>query len=161
MLYARRKWAVPFLTYSAYRNVTPEPGSEGQSDFLLHIETDGTPEAFVQLAILHIMADQFYLFWHANYNDERVVHDRGQLDALLAKQDVFKKPTAEERQKASSVDLQPVVEMLDKSVRVSLFTWTDWGGLCRKTFTISREFPHRIEKAEEDQIVSYFCGFVF
>jgi hypothetical protein len=161
LLYARRKWAVPFLTYSAYRNANPKITSEEETDFLSHIKTDGTPEGFLQFAVLRIMADQFYLYWHAGYNDERIVYDRTQLDTLLAKQDIFKKPTAEERQKATSLDLQPVVTMTDKSVRVSLLTWTNWGGLYRKTFTISNAFPHRIEKEEKEQIVSYFCGIIF
>lgn len=161
VLYARRTWRVPFLTYAAYRNAGPETDAGEQPEFLRHVRTDGTPEGFVQLAVLHIMADQFYLFWHACYNDERIVCDRGQLDTLLAKQDDFKKPTAEEKQAALGVDLQPVVEILASSVRVSFLTWTDWGGLNRKTFTFSKAFPHRLEKTEAENIVSYYCGILF
>lgn len=161
VLYARRTWQVPFLTYSAYRNGATDTCTDKQPGFLLHITTDGTSEGFVQLAVLHITADQFYLFWHAGYNDERIVCDRGQLDALLAKEDVFKKPTAKEKQTAHAVDIQPVVEMLDSSVRVRLLTWTDWGGLYRKTFTFDKAFPHRLEKTEEENVVSYNCGILF
>lgn len=161
VLYARRIWSVPILTHSAYRNTRPETDATGQPEFLRHVRVDGTPEGFVQLAVLHVMAHQFYLFWHANYNDERIVHERSQLEALLAKQDVFKKPSSEEKQKALSVDLQPVVEMFDASVRVSCLTWTDWGGLYRKTFIFSRDFPHRLHKTEKEQVASYFCGAVF
>jgi hypothetical protein len=161
VLYARRIWSVPILTHSAYRNAKPETDIGEQPEFLRHVRADGTPVGFVQLAVLHIMANQFYLFWHANYNDERILHERSQLEALLGKQAVFKKPTAEEKHKARSVDLQPVVEMLDASVRVSLLTWTDWGGLYRKTFTFSREFPHQLQKTEKEKVVSYFCGVVF
>jgi hypothetical protein len=42
-----------------------------------------------------------------------------------------------------------------------LLTWTDWGGLYRKTFTFSKAFPHRLERTEEERIVWYFCGVVF
>ncbi len=97
VLYARPTWSLPFLTYSAYRNAKPEADTEDQPAFSQHVRTDGTPEGFAQLAVLHTVANQFYLFWHGNYNDERIVHERSQLDALLAKQDVFKKPSSKER----------------------------------------------------------------
>lgn len=161
ILYARQTWRVPFLNYAAYRNAGLETDGREQLEFLRHVRADGTSEGFVQLAVLHIMAEQFYLFWHACYNDVRIVCDRGQLDTLLAKQDLFKKPTAEEKQTALAVDLKPVVEIRDGSVRVRLLTWTDWGGLYRKTFTFSKAFPHELEKMEEENIVSYNCGILF
>ncbi|MBA4388208.1 MAG: hypothetical protein C0404_09520 [Verrucomicrobia bacterium] len=161
IVYARRKWAVPYLTYSAYRNTRSEAQLEEKSEFLQHVLTDGTPDGFIQFVALHIMADQFYIFWHAGYNDQRIVYDRSQLEALLAKPGIPDHPDSEGRVKASTLDLQPIVEFQEMGARVTLFTWTDWGGLYRKTFTIRREFPHRIQKITEERIIPYNCGVIF
>jgi hypothetical protein len=107
------------------------------------------------------MANQFYLYWHANYNDEQIVHDRKHFDDLLSKQDVFNKPTPEEQERSRSLSPDPIVELDQEAARVSLLTWTEWGGLYRKTFTIKRQFPHQILDTKEENVLSYWCGVTF
>lgn len=63
LLYALRSGAQPIGS-----SVSPEEARPAPDPFL-HVRTDGTPEGFFELTVLRIMGEQFYLFWHANYND--------------------------------------------------------------------------------------------
>ncbi len=41
--------------------------------FFDHLVPDGSSESFVQIAVLRLIGEQFYLFWHALSKDDRVV----------------------------------------------------------------------------------------
>ena len=51
--------------------------------FLEHIQTDGTEQGFFELVLLSIMGEQFYLAWHANYNDWEVVASQERLEEIV------------------------------------------------------------------------------
>jgi hypothetical protein len=161
VLYARRRISPPFLTCSAYVNAIGQDTVDTERDYLNHVQIDDSPRGYLQFVLLSIMANQFYLYWHANYNDEQIVHDRKHFDDLLSKQDVFNKPTPEEQERSRSLSPDPIVELDQEAARVSLLTWTEWGGLYRKTFTIKRQFPHQILDTKEENVLSYWCGVTF
>ena len=52
--------------------------------FLDHVRCDGSPIGFLELAALHLQADQFWLVWHANYHDERLISDHAMLTNALS-----------------------------------------------------------------------------
>ena len=65
-MYARPEAQEPFKT-EAELEAAPETG------YLDYVQTDGSEEGFFQLALLTLMGDQFYLWWHANYNDQQIM----------------------------------------------------------------------------------------
>jgi hypothetical protein len=76
VVYAREINADPYDSYEAFvrANHSEIQGSHEKikhaADYLRHIQIDDTPQGYFQFVVLSIMGDQFYLRWHANYNDE-------------------------------------------------------------------------------------------
>jgi hypothetical protein len=102
------------------------------SAFLDRIRTDGSRQGFIQLAALYLVGDQFYLFWHANYNDTKIL---SRIPAWV----VFS----------------------DKEVSVSLFVFSKWGGVARYTIRLKRSFPHEFVSERKVTIIPYNCGIRF
>ena len=48
-----------------------------------NISFEKSPEGFFQFAVFSIVIHQFYLFWHACYNDDEIVYSRSQIDEIL------------------------------------------------------------------------------
>ncbi len=100
--------------------------------YLEHIRTDGSREGFVQLAVLRIVGDQFHLYWHAHYNDTKIL-----------------------------TRLPAWVTFSDDEVAVSLFTFTAWGGVKLYTMRVRREFPHTLLAEDAVRLIPYNCGIRF
>lgn len=159
VLYAR-KAEEPFYRTVAEYNEATRRGAAGP--YLDHIQVDGTPESFFQLVVLSIMGNQFYLQWHANYNDARIICTREALEALLSQPTMFNKELPANVQRAArKLDVTPVVEMGEDTVTVRVVIFTNWGGFIRRSYTISRQFPHRILAKEDETLVEYQCGVMF
>ena len=82
VLYVRDATAAPFATYDEYRGaggtaIAADPAGEALSQ----VATDDSPEGYLELAILHVVAVDFYRYWPAGYNDWRVPTIR-ELEAL-------------------------------------------------------------------------------
>jgi hypothetical protein len=65
------------------------------------------------------------------------------------------------RQIETMNNVEPLVKLTDTAVTVEIVTFTKWGGFFRKTYTISRAFPHEIMDAQGENIVPYDCGILF
>jgi hypothetical protein len=120
---------------------------------------DGTAEGYFELVVLSIVANQFYLYWHALYNDKKVVCDREAVEAVI--EELSTNMSTEVKREALGLDFEPRVEFEDEVVRVRVVTFTKWGGFFQEEYTISRSFPHLILEHEEEQLVPYNCGVVF
>ena len=57
-------------------------------------------------------------------------------------------------------NVEPVVKLTDDSAIVEIVTFTKWGGFYRRTYTISRSFPHQVDVKDEN-LVEYDCGIMF
>lgn len=133
-----------------------------EDDYLDHVQTDGTAEGFFQLTVLQTMGGQFYLFWHAEYDDATVVCNRAGLEAVLAEANQFGSPVpAEVREEAQQLDLEPQVQFMDDSAIVRVVVFTKWGGFIEVRYTFSRSFPHRLLGMESETLVPYDCGVMF
>lgn len=163
VLYARPAQAAPYKTYSEYQAAmekTPEP--DGAGLFTDYIELDGTAESYIQLAVLQVMANQFYLFWHANYNDLTIICDTESLETLVSQPDDFGNDLPRDVQRAArALDPAPALETGRDTVKVELLTFSKWGGFGRLTYKFSRELPHRVEAREGEILVPYDCGVMF
>lgn len=157
VLYARPQEQAPYRNYEEY-----EASPQESESFLAHVQADGTPESYFQLVLLSIMGGQFYLDWHANYNDTRVVCDSDALEALLEKVgSVGEEMSTATKARARRIDLEPIIEIKTDSVSVQIVTFTKWGGFYRETYTLQRDFPHSILDVETKELVPYDCGIMF
>jgi len=143
------------------------PADEEQSgasteNYLDSIEIDDTPEGYLQYVTLDVMGGQSYLFWHANYNDHRIVCDGEALETILTSPNDFGNFLSDGViEQARALDVEPLVVFDDETVRVQVLLFTKWGGFSRATFTISRDFPHQIEAVKSETLVPYDCGVMF
>lgn len=159
VLYARPENQPRYATYSEYIDAE---GDSAYGDFLNHVQVDGTEEGFFQFALLHVMGDQFYLVWHANYNDGQVVCNREALEDILTMPDDFGQPLTEEQKEAAlAIDLSPVVEIGGDTVYVRIVVFTKWGGFIQLSYAINRNFLHAIQSIDDDVLVEYDCGVMF
>ncbi len=137
------------------------PDHEYWKWYLDDVRVDGTPQGWLELVALSLLGDQFYLFWHANCNDARIIPDHSSLSEIT-------KDTVEDNLKVppiitllgTALDVRPVVKIDEKSVFVSLVTFSNWGGFEEVNFTINRESPYRIKKTSYT-LIDYHCGVFF
>ena len=160
VLYARLMDQAPYLTYDEFIAASSSPPDV----YTEHVRTDGTPEGFFELALLHLMGDQFYLHWHAYYNDETALCDRTALEALvsdLEKNDFGLPLSAKQAEQALALDVTPSVEFKGVTVTVRFVVFTMWGGFLQQAYTFERESPHRLVSDEATELVPYNCGVAF
>lgn len=166
VLYARKASATPYRNYSEYLAADAAAEPEEREDYYLnYVATDGTPEGFFQLALLLIQGEQFYQFWHANYNDDRIVSDQEDARAALADLTGWvgenESTTEDLLAKVSEIDLTPAVSMNQDQVKVEVVVFTKWGGFVKRSIAMEREFPHTILWEKSEVLVPYDCGIMF
>lgn len=152
-LYARPEDQPRLLTCSDY------DGSMNYLDYLGHVQTDDTEEGFFQFIVLKVKGGQFYLYWHAYYNDDSIICDRDQIELIISLDGGFREPfSRKQKRKARAIDPAPVVELGDETVTVRIVTFSDWGGFLQETYEVSRSFPHTIHSSDYEVLVEYDCG---
>lgn len=154
-IYAREVDQTPYLTYSEYvdaeGNISPQ---ESWTRVMDRIQVDDTAEGFFEFVVLRTMGGQFYLFWHALYNDATIICDRTGLKAALTIIDEYVIPlSSDDKRKVRSLDFQPVVAFKNNTVVVKVVIFTKWSGFIQESYTISRDFPHRILEVESKTLV--------
>ena len=166
-LYARPESSLRYQTYDEFYEATGVTlGSESRWDYLDRVQTDGAPEGFYELLVLRIMGGQFYLHWHAHYNDTQVVCDSARLDEILtelrtcAPGDDVGCLSEDAKTQAQEIQVQPVVEFGTDTVTVQVVTFTKWGGFEQRTCTIQQSFPHTFLDCSATELVPYNCGIV-
>jgi hypothetical protein len=156
-MYARETGWQPFLSQTDLR--------PGMDNYLDHVQVDDTPEGYLQYAILASTAEQFYLEWHANYNDMEIVCSHKALANItksLEKGNFGNPITLVEKTRALAItDVEPVVTIAADTATVQVMTFTKWGGFYRMILTIDRSFPHFIIDVQQEQLAPYNCGISF
>lgn len=158
LLYARPMDQKPFQTPDEFGEAKPP-------SYINAVETDGTPESYLQLSILALMGSQFYLSWHANYNDARVLCGSSDIERIIdenAKSEFGIKLTSAQKREARAISQPgPVVTIDGERVTVTMLVFTNWGGFIRRTYTIAQPFPHAILDVQNETLVEYNCGVMF
>jgi hypothetical protein len=148
-----------------YTSSADIPANTELPDFHEYVQIDDTEQGYFEYAVLDIMADQFYLYWHANYNDYEIVCNSEEVNDLvtrLSSGDFGIQMTAVQQARARAIrNVEPTVSLTGDVAEVQFITFTKWGGFYRETYTISREFPHRIIDVKQDNLVPYDCGVAF
>ncbi len=158
LLYARPVDEKPFQTEAEFNVAKPE-------SFLYAVQTDDSPEAYLQFSLLALMGSQFYLYWHAGYNDSQVLCGLSDIERIIsenARFDFGAKLTPMQKLKARGISQPgPLVTINDDRVTVSMLTFTNWGGFIQRTYTLKRAFPHTILEVQNETLVEYNCGVMF
>jgi hypothetical protein len=148
-----------------YASSSDIPENVDLPDFQEYLEVDDTPQGYFEYVVMDLMANQFYLYWHANYNDTQIVCNRQQLYDIVEQISSGEFGAALDpagRAKARTLrNIQPVVRLTGDVAEVEIVTFTKWGGFYRQTYTISREQPHKIIDIQQDNILPYDCGVAF
>lgn len=143
----------------------PDAKRDYSREYLAHIKVDDTREGYFQFVSLMIMGGQFYLDWHAAYNDTTLVCDQEALEATMkAAGSAFESDglPGDVQKAARRLDLTPTVTLLDDSTAVvRVVTFSKWGGFIESRYTVSRQFPHSILDEVHTTLVEYDCGVQF
>lgn len=166
-LYLRETGEIPFKTFAEYEAALGgiKKVSETEDCMPTRLRLDGSAESFFEQFVFDILAGQFYLYWHANYNDSMIITTADDLEHLFKEidKDDFGQPlTDEQKNAARKVDLTPrVVFPSDKTAEVSIVIFSKWGGLDRVTRSVTRTYPHIFKNIKVEKLVSYDCGVMF
>jgi hypothetical protein len=157
-LYARQIGQAPYATEADLSAAGDTPG------YLDFVQTDDSPESYFQLALLSLMGSQFYLYWHADYNESQIVCSKADVSEIVASLNGdFGYPIlfVSRIRAALLKDVGPEVNVGDQTAEVRLATFSRWGGFYQQIFTISRFMPHTILDVQEKNLVPYDCGVMF
>ncbi|MGM0576178.1 MAG: hypothetical protein ACQEXJ_10660 [Myxococcota bacterium] len=133
-LYAREVGAAPFGS-------DDELHTEGTDDnaWRPHVVVDDAPSGYLQLVILHEMADQFYRYWHA-VEARRVVCGPEPVLARLTDDRTY---SDDLREQVAGLDYEPTVTLSDEGAVVSYVVFSELPAFIeRRTLAIDRPFPH-------------------
>lgn len=159
VLYARPNDQPPYASMDDIPQGTELP------DYHDHLEVQDVEQGYFEYVVMHIMANQFYLVWHANYNDAQIVCDKAAADRIVSNINAsdfgMKMDIRQLAQVSAMKDVEPSVELTRNTAIVGVVIFTKWGGFYRQTYTIDRAFPHTIIDVKEDNLVPYDCGIMF
>ena len=135
-----------------------EPGA-----YLNRITIDGTPEGYMQFAVLQIMGQRFYLYWHAAYMDSRIVCDQEALEAVvLSISDAgYRSFSPDELEVIRGIEVEPTIEFGEDKVTVQYLSFSRFKGFSRNTVTISRDAPPTEFDFESELLLPYDCGIIY
>jgi hypothetical protein len=133
------------------------------------LHCDGTENGFFQLALFEHLADQFYLAWHAAYNDIPLITSYADMHQFLAnpknfmrekngKPTVLPEPTV---LKALELDPTPIVKIDSETVSVKVLAFSNWRGFFQKTLTFEKQPPNLILSETEEILIPYRCPIMF
>lgn len=145
------------------------------TSYLNKVIIDDSPQGFLQFVILDVMGDQFYLFWHDNYNDFRFVTSSTRVEEILQLYPPCKGDGGEEgvidygcfstenAKLARSLNLAPKIKGSHNMVHVAVVLFTEWGGFVERTYNISRVagVGERIVGSKEEVLVPFDIGIAF
>lgn len=153
------------LDQAPYASVTDIPANTELPDFREHLRVEDVEQGYFEYVVLDIMARQFYLSWHANYNDTRIVCNRQQVNDIVVQVssgDFGSAMDLASQTKARTLrNVEPLVRLTGDVAHVEFITFTKWGGFYREIYTISRGLPHTIVDIKQENIIPYDCGIVF
>jgi hypothetical protein len=144
------------------------PNFTHESNLITQVEFDKSPSGYFQFDVFNVVVHQFYLFWHAKYNDLCFIFVREQLEDVLRILDEARSANKNYRMQnessrkinESDIRLNPRVKMEGNcSARVTTVTFTAWGGLYYRHGYL--RWPNTIERVERELIAEYDCGIRF
>lgn len=176
VLYARRIGSRPFTNFNDYAatftNAAPEIGQRVPREddnvfngYLDRIRAEDSPRGFFQLVVLRLLGDRFLMFWHELYNETMMVCSKEGWEAIVQREkkrgDYYSPPPLNFIATAQKIDFSPRIRMGDKRVEVNVVTYCPFSGLDLHYFAIDRQYPHRITKHTQRNLLRHGQNFVF
>lgn len=154
VVYARSADKAPFSNLAEFKKEFPRKYFIGSSvrydpNYLGSIKAEDSPDGFLQLALLVLTGEQFYIHWHAAYSIFDPVLNRETLA------DILKDLPENLKKQGGELDITPRVIMGIDEVRVEYVIFGNWMGFKRLTWKVSRSFPHRFIGVEEKMLLEY------
>jgi hypothetical protein len=148
-----------------YTSAADVPEGLQLPEFREHLQVEDVEQGYFEYVVLDIMARQFYLYWHANYNDTEIVCNRQRVNEIVSQVSSgdfgYAMDLAAQTKARTMREIEPAVRLAGDVAHVEFITFTKWGGFYRETYTISRGFPHTIIETKQENIVPYDCGVMF
>lgn len=149
----------------AYASAHDLPAGFEWTEYHSHLVIDEVAQGYFEFVVMNIMAGQFYLDWHANYNDTQIVCDADEVLSIIEdiNDDGFgiAFDASQRRQARAMNGIEPLVKLTDDTALVEIIVFTKWGGFYRWTHTINRSFPHAVIDVQTENLVPYDCGIMF
>lgn len=147
-VYARLDNAPPIKSLAEAQAAHPEPETLGEMGrfapaFIEQVRTDGTPEGYLQLALLALQGRQFRLKGHANLLNLTILLDQTALERIISQK--WLRP--ENVEKSRQVDLTPTVTETPDGVTVRYVVFAN-DGITEIRWTVTKTFPHRVLRVE-------------
>jgi hypothetical protein len=168
VLYARQENQAPYPTAQEFsESLLPEQWRTAEDclqDWSPAIDLQPSEEAFLELAALHLVGNQFALYWHAGYNDRQIIATAEKLEEIINSQDLVfgNRLPVGYRIKARELDVRPVIEFVEEdAVWVELLTFSKWGGFILEKMAFSTKYPHKLWVRESETLIGYDCGLCF
>lgn len=158
-LYVRHESDTPIQAWPSVRQTLDDPAPLWMPLSPLSVLIpDRSPESWFELVAFAAMAPQFYLYWHANYNDWEFIVSDDQLEILV--KECCLDDSAASRARELGCDVE--IETVNDSIFVTYTGFTRWGGFKRTRTTISARTPHvLLGEAETVDQVPYDCGICY
>ena len=151
-------------TDTPYKSAGEIPESAKRANYQERLVIDDSERGYFESVVMDIMADQFYLYWHANYNDVQIICDKTDVSAIVNavnNGDFGMKFSLDQQLRARLLtNIEPTVELSGDKAIVKVVVFTKWGGFFQRIYTINRVFPHRLEMRDKN-ILKYDCGVMF
>ncbi|HOD06195.1 MAG TPA: hypothetical protein PKH92_14215 [Anaerolineaceae bacterium] len=159
VLYVRPEEQVPF---SSVEELDASPDAALMRDYMSYIQPDDTADGYYQYVVFSIMVQQFYLFWHSNYNDVQIVCTPEKIRQIIDATGEFGiEMPADDKAKSLLINPTPTVAFSEERVVVRIVTFTNWGGFFEKNYKISRTNPTTMYTAKNENLVPYQCGVMY
>jgi hypothetical protein len=116
-----------------------------RNNLLSFLVADDSLDSFFQLAVFRQLGGQFYLDWHANYNDHTILTTPAEVETLIANVNVNgfgAEFTEDQIERIRATEIQPTIELFANQANVTYCIFTKWGGLFRVQDSYSRLSPH-------------------
>jgi hypothetical protein len=166
-LYLHTTNDAPFKTHAEYEKAMGgwRKAAESSEKLSSRLCLDNSAESFFEQVVFEMLAGQFYLSWHANYNDIMIVTTKKDLVRIFKKIDAAdfgRRLTKKDKDIALKCDLTPRVFRLDNdTAEVSVVMFSKWRGLYRITKQVSITYPHVFTGFSCEQLMTYNCGVMF
>jgi len=156
-LYARPADDAPF------DSITQQHAWEQKHNVADYLVADGTPESFFELVVFREVANQFYLYWHAAYNDLRIITGAEEVEKIVTTLNEMGpvKFDPVETKAALEMNPEPQIELTETSASVIYCTFTQWGGFTLQQEVFSKVQPHLLLCSDVLRTAKYNCGVVF
>ena len=170
LLYARKSEDKPFTNDDEFLKSINDQSTDQRTlgplkhsqDYLQKIILDGTPESYYQFEILSFLGDQFYLSWHANYKDDKLICDGNDLQVIEPDLKDFNLELPQNVvEAAQKMDPQSAIIISEKTVTIRFITFSKWGGFSENLMVLNKQAPYETIKTTKNSIVYYQCGIMF